>query len=553
MSAVTALAAVALASPQKTRPVTFGEGDDTGFGVLDTDFAAPDLTFDTTNATGDSSKVLATNATLAIFDTASPTILDFLSSTAGTAAVAARRDHRHAISVDNIIAASPSFVYASATAAGSAETFVRSDATLDIFDDTAPSTLGTAAVVGTAAIAARRDHQHEFPETLQSDANSSTLTLTDDGSIETLTGNIDIKITPASGGVGDIILDSSQLSTHRTIIGTASFGATTKFQVRVSDGFDAAAVTSAMGFHIKGGDNGTGQQYNGINSLIESGTDNADNLAVYRGFRVDARMKGNNKTMAQVHGMLHITQWLLDGSSSVLTTDAGLMVLTTTFQNSLAVTTNKYGLLYQTQLPVRVANSYGVFSEDKCHIESPSARAETCLDLLQKATGAAAGAHINFDDKAGDPPSPNAGDYWRNADDIKFEGSGGTQVTVWEGETQTLAAKTFSGFTMADATDIVLNTTTGTKIGTATSQKLGFYNATPVVQPTALTTQDTNITHTAPGTPDFAIQDLVDSGVGSTFGFATKDEGNTVLQVLSNLQTRVGEVETKLQAVGLLA
>jgi len=40
--------------------------------------------------------------------------------------------------------------------------------------------------------------------------------------------------------------------------------------------------------------------------------------------------------------------------------------------------------------------------------------------------------------------------------------------------------------TLADAVNIVLNTSTGTKIGTATTQKLGFYNATPVVQPTAV-------------------------------------------------------------------
>lgn len=37
---------------------------------------------------------------------------------------------------------------------------------------------------------------------------------------------------------------------------------------------------------------------------------------------------------------------------------------------------------------------------------------------------------------------------------------------------------------LADAKNIVVNTTTGTKIGTGTSQKLGFWNATPIVQPT---------------------------------------------------------------------
>ena len=37
-----------------------------------------------------------------------------------------------------------------------------------------------------------------------------------------------------------------------------------------------------------------------------------------------------------------------------------------------------------------------------------------------------------------------------------------------------------------DADDISFGTTTGTKIGTATTQKLGFWNATPVVQPAAV-------------------------------------------------------------------
>jgi hypothetical protein len=37
-----------------------------------------------------------------------------------------------------------------------------------------------------------------------------------------------------------------------------------------------------------------------------------------------------------------------------------------------------------------------------------------------------------------------------------------------------------------DGSNIVLGTTTGSKLGTATTQKLGFYNATPVVQPAAV-------------------------------------------------------------------
>lgn len=47
--------------------------------------------------------------------------------------------------------------------------------------------------------------------------------------------------------------------------------------------------------------------------------------------------------------------------------------------------------------------------------------------------------------------------------------------------------------TLADAANIVVNTATGTKIGTATTQKLGFFNATPVVQQTAATALITSL------------------------------------------------------------
>ncbi len=45
-------------------------------------------------------------------------------------------------------------------------------------------------------------------------------------------------------------------------------------------------------------------------------------------------------------------------------------------------------------------------------------------------------------------------------------------------------ARVSGDFTIADTKNIILAATTGTKIGTATSQKLSFWNATPIVQPT---------------------------------------------------------------------
>jgi hypothetical protein len=78
----------------------------------------------------------------------------------------------------------------------------------------------------------------------------------------------------------------------------------------------------------------------------------------------------------------------------------------------------------------------------------------------------------------------------------------------------------------------------------------GFYGATPVTKPAANTAALTTITSTAPGTPDFAIQDLTST---TPFGFVTKDEGNSVLAVIANLQARVTQLETKLQTLGLLS
>lgn len=59
----------------------------------------------------------------------------------------------------------------------------------------------------------------------------------------------------------------------------------------------------------------------------------------------------------------------------------------------------------------------------------------------------------------------------------------------------------------------------------------------------------TAITASAPGTPDYAIQDLTDTG---GYGFVTADEGQTVLSVIANLQTRVAELESKLATYGIL-
>ncbi len=57
---------------------------------------------------------------------------------------------------------------------------------------------------------------------------------------------------------------------------------------------------------------------------------------------------------------------------------------------------------------------------------------------------------------------------------------------VSTGSTQTLLNKTLGSFTISDAANIALGTTTGTQIGTSTTQKRGYYGATPVAQGAAI-------------------------------------------------------------------
>ena len=90
----------------------------------------------------------------------------------------------------------------------------------------------------------------------------------------------------------------------------------------------------------------------------------------------------------------------------------------------------------------------------------------------------------------------------------------------------------------------------GTILGKTSSRKIGFWGTTPVDQPDALTAQLTSITHTEPSTPDYTIMDLTTT---TPYGFAAKDEGNTVLKVIANLQARLAEVEARLEECGIIA
>ena len=88
--------------------------------------------------------------------------------------------------------------------------------------------------------------------------------------------------------------------------------------------------------------------------------------------------------------------------------------------------------------------------------------------------------------------------YWTGSNSVSGESN-----LFWDATNDRLGIKTSSpaftldvngtaqfqgNLTISDAINVILGTTTGTKIGTSTSQKIGFFNSTPVVKPSAVTT-----------------------------------------------------------------
>lgn len=65
----------------------------------------------------------------------------------------------------------------------------------------------------------------------------------------------------------------------------------------------------------------------------------------------------------------------------------------------------------------------------------------------------------------------------------------------------------------------------------------------------ALTAAIGSLASAAPGTPDYTIQTLTQT---TPYGFVTSDEAQSTLSVITNIQTRINELETALKAVGLL-
>ena len=110
--------------------------------------------------------------------------------------------------------------------------------------------------------------------------------------------------------------------------------------------------------------------------------------------------------------------------------------------------------------------------------------------------------------------------------------------------TQTLTNKTLTSptisasglLTIGDGTNVVLNTNVGTKFGTGTDQKLGFYDATPIAQ-----------------RADGAQAAVGSQGLGDTAAETyTRDDMSKIQTELNDVTALANEMRTVLVNLGLM-
>lgn len=94
-------------------------------------------------------------------------------------------------------------------------------------------------------------------------------------------------------------------------------------------------------------------------------------------------------------------------------------------------------------------------------------------------------------------------------------------ATALQTATTRLTINNAGDFTFFDGADFILGTTTGTKIGTATTQKIGFYNATPIVRPSAYTQTYSTADKTMAARTAAALTDNTGGTVSTTLAAIT--------------------------------
>ena len=336
------------------------------------------------------------------------------------------------------------------------------------------------------------------------------------------------------------------ISANQTLIG--SFTTT---------GFQLGSGTPAAQFHlfstdttdqviIENTDTGTDTAPDLVlfrNSASPAADDNLGNL-VYRG--EDAA--GNAHDYASVVASIETTtNGSEDGILDIMSSASG------TLASRIRLKNNKVGIgeadpIYPMHLTTTLT---GQALQLQCDADDAASGANLMLYHRRGASGAGQDNDVIstiFYRGKNDAGTPEEVDY-AAIESVIIDASDGTEdgqlnLQVMDAGTLTTQISVdANAITFGDTVNVVLNTSTGTKIGTATSQKLAFFNATPVVQQSAIA----NITTTASsGTLPTANGSITISNAAS----ATTTE---LLEFCVELESKLESALAVLRTFGLIA
>ena len=336
------------------------------------------------------------------------------------------------------------------------------------------------------------------------------------------------------------------ISANQTLIG--SFTTT---------GFQLGSGTPAAQFHLFSTD--TTDQV--IIENTDTGADNAPDLVLFRNSASPAAddnlgnlvyrgedAAGNAHDYASVVASIETTtDGSEDGILDIMSSASG------TLASRIRLKNNKVGIgesdpIYPMHLTTTLT---GQALQLQCDADDAASGANLMLYHRRGASGAGQDNDVIstiFYRGKNDAGTPEEVDY-AAIESVIIDASDGTEdgqlnLQVMDAGTLTTQISVdANAITFGDAVNVVLNTSTGTKIGTATSQKLAFFNATPVVQQSAIA----NITTTASsGTLPTANGSITISNAAS----ATTTE---LLEFCVELESKLESALAVLRTFGLIA
>lgn len=277
----------------------------------------------------------------------------------------------------------------------------------------------------------------------------------------------------------------------------------------------------------------TGGNNNGVMYLDGSG-----NMATASTFVYSSGLLGVNN--ASPAALVHIAG-AFSSASAFGTTGVGFVSGAATWTDTVTSGTVAMAAVHSLGIPTLAASSASTYTSSATLYIAGATVAGTNVTATNKYSLYIAGGNVGFGalnvvldtttgTKIGTSTSQKLGFY--NATPVVQQTGDilGALSTLGLVATPTIGAATIGGTQTYGAYNIVLDTTTGTQIGTATSQKLGFLGATPIIQRAGAAQAAVVTTATTQSSP---------------YGFATQAQGDAIV-------TLVNELRAALVAFGLI-